>query len=160
MRPAFFLPLLFSLGCTGPTASDDVQTDAPPAAAAPARVVQPPHVESFHFDAPEVGAVAEGAGCGYSFAGNKSTDSSVFASSSDAIMHINGAFETLKDSGVYEESDSGSTVFYENSRFRVRVITVMDEGFEGGVSAHGKLVVRDVATGDSTTVAIEGGCGC
>lgn len=117
-----------------------------------------PHVQHFSYT-DEVLAVVEGAGCSYRAPGVEG-DSSLFASSVDAVIRVDGKIEVLKLTKEGKADDSTSKLTYEKAAYRVDVRTQLDSVMEGGVAEHGEMTVEDKTSGGSATVAIVGGCGC
>jgi hypothetical protein len=107
----------------------------------------------------EVMAVIDGAGCIFSAPG-MARDSSLFASSSDAVIRVGERIQVLKFVGEGESSDSTSDLCFENAAYRVNLHTVTDSMIEGGNAQHGDMTVEDKRTGGKTMVALVGGCGC
>lgn len=117
-----------------------------------------PAVQHFSFT-DEILAVIDGAGCGYSAPGVVG-DSSLFASSSDAVIRVGGKLQILKPIGDGTYTDSTSESRYENAAYRVDLRTVTDSAVESGSAQHGEMTVEDKTSGGKTTLALVGGCGC
>ena len=148
---------LFLTACGAGPNSRDVTADAIDSSAYP---VVPPRllVQPFAFT-DEVAAVVEGAGCSYTARGTGG-DSSVFASSSDAVIRVDGKLQILKLIGEGNYTDSTGEARYENAAYRVDLHTINDSTVEAGVVQHGEMIVEEKETGLRTTISIVGGCGC
>lgn len=117
-----------------------------------------PDVRHFSDDEWEA-ALDAGAGCAYRAPG-KPYDSTLFASTSDAIIRVGKKIELLKLVDEGTPGDSTTKLRYENALYRVDVRTVVDSMMEGGAAEHGEMTVEDKTSGGKTMRQIEGGCGC
>ncbi len=151
--------LILTTGCnqTEPQADATVSDTATPPTA---QTLTPTGPDVRHFSDNEWGAALDaGAGCAYRTPG-KPYDSTLFASTTDAIIRVGKKMELLKLVDEGTPGDSTTKLRYENARYRVDIRTQVDSMMEGGVAEHGEMTVEEKSTGTKTTAAIVGGCGC